>query len=970
VVVRLNTFGRPRITVDDGSYIVLQPLPAALLCYLAAGGPRDRDHLADLFWHTNKNGLNSLSTTLNRIRADIPGGVWVQGNTLVGTDLPSDIRDLRDAIGRAELESAEALVDAPFLDGVKLRRPSLEFEEWVVETRATLAATAEAALLRRGRIHYDSGAYGPAADVAEQAWKIALRDGFPSPNCFDEYHQLLASDSRPSASAVRTMAHDFGIDLPPVKAIALGQTARSDDASPAETSTIIGTKNQLFGCQDELQAIASSVATRRLTTIVGLGGSGKTRLTREFFAAQQTQEDFPHRFWVNLVDVTQHDLVAPAIAAALGYRFTSVEALAAQLPDEPVLLVLDNFEHLLEAAAVAHELVQHSESVHVLATSRVPLGLASESLIQLTGLKTSGESPDSPAEQLFIASARRVGVSDDQLGGPDHPAISDVCRRVGGNPLALELAGGWVQLLSPAEILDALSRSADLLDTSLVGDLRSMDAVLRQSWSSLADAEQQALMLLATFPAGCLAKEALALRELPTRSIGHLVKHSMVNMQIEGRITLHPLVADHAISERDQRPDLHHQFHQVLSTWCTQFSASIQKEPTSTQSRAYGAELANFTSAWLWAAHQRQWDLHRATLAPLRLFFADSGRISEGRPLLAAIADGLRSDPDGPPDLLAAVLEALGLFDVLSGQLGRAEPVLQEALSLIGDESAEIQAQVLQTTGYLQLATGQADAAATSFTAGLNSIGKAPSALTAKLQHDLAQVHHHRGERDLAASAARSALQSARSADDPTGMTRSYLLLADIEVETDPGNAVVLLNEGWAIAREASLDGLAIYFPHILGLAHLTMRKGEVAEDYFTQGMQAAHDLGQLPTVCANFIGRAEARLLQDNAAGAVEDLTDGIRLALKTSTGRYLMWAAVVSCRAARSRPSSAPQAKELLFLALQHPATDAEARMKAIDDLQTIYEEPVPANYGIDGEPPSFDEIAERSLRLITSA
>ena len=88
--VRLIAFGRPHIVRgDDGGEIALQPLPVAVLAYLAVGGPRDRDHLADLFWHGNKNGLNSLSTTLNRIRAELPGAVWMQGSTLVGAGHPT-----------------------------------------------------------------------------------------------------------------------------------------------------------------------------------------------------------------------------------------------------------------------------------------------------------------------------------------------------------------------------------------------------------------------------------------------------------------------------------------------------------------------------------------------------------------------------------------------------------------------------------------------------------------------------------------------------------------------------------------------------------------------------------------------------------------------------------------------------------------------------------------------------------------
>ena len=336
------------------------------------------------------------------------------------------------------------------------------------------------------------------------------------------------------------------------------------------------------------------------------------------------------------------------------------------------------------------------------------------------------------------------------------------------------------------------------------------------------------------------------------------------------------------------------------------------------------------------------------------------------------VADALRSDPNHPQELLAAILEALGWFQVLSGELSPARTRLDEALSLSSHDDPQGRAQILRSLGVLQLYAGEIDDATASFNEGLAIIANEPGPLTASLQFDLAQAHHYRGARVQAKVAARSALQAGRSADDWEVMTSSYLLLASIEVELDPERAIVLLNEGWVIAQEASLDSLAMYFPHALGLAHLNLQKADLAESHFTDGLQAANDVGQWPMTCANYVGRAEARLLRNETVNAIDDLKAGIRLALKTGTGRYLMWAAVISCRAAATRQVPSPLAKELLLLTLHHPATDQEARDKALKTLQDLFgespqPEPRPSD---DGLAAGLDEVAEMSLQLLAGS
>jgi predicted ATPase len=985
--VRLHTFGRAYVT-REGQELTLQPLAVAVLAYLTVGGPRDRTHLAELFWPNSTNRLNSLSTTLNRIRAQAPDTVWVRGNTLVGVDLDSDVCDVRDAIDRADFELVSELYRAPFLSDLRLRTPSLEFEEWVLEQRTSLVTTVELALLQQAQLLFTSGDHCAAARVAEEAWEMAVRDGFPSPDFFEMYHRILASAARPSATAVRSMAADIGIELPPVEPIVLMSIAAPEEPSPAPAEpnpasadlnpasntggSVAGELSPLFGFERELETVASSATANRLTTLVGLGGSGKTRLAAEYFNSADAEHSFAQRVWVNLRDVTGGDLVAPAIAASFGQRFETVAGLAQQLPDdEPILVVLDNFEHVIDAAGAVEELALGNDALRILVTSRVPLEVAVESLVMLNGLDTAGSESElgSPAEQLFVASACRAGVVGDRLDHSNRAAIGEVCRRVGGNPLALEIAGGWAQVLSPPEILEALSVDNTILGASMAGDLRTVESVLAQSWSALSETEQNTLMLLATFPSGCSTREALKLRELSIGSVGRLVKQSLVVLSTEGRFTLHPLVAGFALAELEKRPDQQRDFQQVLSAWCQSFARTAEQEqPAGTYSPALGAEIANFAQALAWDGEHRIWELHRSGLRPLRLFFADSGQFTEGRALFATIVGALRADPNADRDLLAAALEAHGWFHVLSGDLSHARTLLAEALTVSSGDAPYDQAQILRSLGVLNLHGGEIDEAAIHLNRALELLVNDPSELKAAAQFDLAQVHHYRGDREQAERLARQALQTGRSASDWPIMTASYLLLADIAVEIDPERAVVLLNEGWAIAKEASLDSLAIFFPFILGLAHLKLNEAKLAERSFTEGIDAAKSIDNLPTVSANYIGRAEANLRLERSADAADDLTAGIRLALKTGTGRYLMWAAVVSCQVAAGAAVGSA-ARDLLLLALHHPAADREARDKAIETLRELFDEdPPPGGGPLSDVEVSLDEVAERCLHLLT--
>ncbi len=211
----------------------------------------------------------------------------------------------------------------------------------------------------------------------------------------------------------------------------------------------------LIGRDDEVDEVVSLLlGDARLVTVVGAGGTGKTRLA--LAVADRLLDEFADgAFLVELAEVTTSDAVAGAIASVVG---TTADLLAGTLAGRELLLVLDNFEHVLGAAPLLSELLGAAPRLRVLVTSQAPLRLPEEQAYALTGL------PEAPAAALLIARAKRAsrGFGVDDAG---RATVVALCRELDGSPLAIELAAARLALLSPEELLERLRRSPDALGT-------------------------------------------------------------------------------------------------------------------------------------------------------------------------------------------------------------------------------------------------------------------------------------------------------------------------------------------------------------------------------------------------------------------------------------------------------------------------------------------------------------------------
>jgi predicted ATPase/tRNA A-37 threonylcarbamoyl transferase component Bud32 len=315
-----------------------------------------------------------------------------------------------------------------------------------------------------------------------------------------------------SASDVRRALDEMriGDDAPVLSTLPAGGTG----TLPADTTSFVGREREL-GETERL------LAATRLLTLTGPGGTGKTRLALQLAAIVRSQ--FPHGVWfVSLSEISDDRLVPSAVLHALGVRDFGAAALVDRatmaIGARQLLLLLDNFEHVAGAAGFVAALMIRCPHVRILVTSRAPLGIQGEQEFPVPPLQTperaDGNAARSEAVRLFDSRARAVRPTF-TLDDETVPVVAEICRRLDGLPLALELAAARAKMLSPRAILSRLENRLDLLRGSAPDRPArhgTMRAVIEWSYVLLTATERALFCRLAVFAGGASlhAAEALA----------------------------------------------------------------------------------------------------------------------------------------------------------------------------------------------------------------------------------------------------------------------------------------------------------------------------------------------------------------------------------------------------------------------------------------------------------------------------
>ena len=366
---------------------------------------------------------------------------------------------------------------------------------------------------------------------------------------------------------------DFEDPLPIYRLVVPGA---AEDSRPLRTSespsNLPGEVTSLVGRDEERAAIRDELRTSRIVTLTGPGGSGKTRLA--LAVARDERAAFPHGTWfVDLAAIRDPARIEPTIAAAMGVRESSEQpvedALRAHLRDRTCLLVLDNLEQLLpDGAQVVARLTRDASALRLIVTSRELLRISGERGHPVPPLEADA------GVALFVDRARehRPGLV---LGDDAMDAIRAIAERLGGLPLALELAAARIRMLSPAQIRDRLEHSLDLRGGSR--DLPERQQTLRAAiaWSDelLGEPERRLFARLGVFAGGWTAMTAEPVVNAAgdlgvdvVDGLESLADKSLIRVEpapsgaladeAETRFSLHPLLREYALERLAERGEL------------------------------------------------------------------------------------------------------------------------------------------------------------------------------------------------------------------------------------------------------------------------------------------------------------------------------------------------------------------------------------------------------------------------------
>ncbi|MCC7358876.1 MAG: AAA family ATPase [Anaerolineales bacterium] len=761
--LQLFLLGAPRLELAGAAVPLERRKALALLAYLTVTGQaQPRDALAALLWpEANaaearaalRRTLSVLNSALGGGTLDIerdsiavrPGALWADALALRDTAAqvarrhPAPQPPCGECL--AELSDAAVLYRGDFLAGFSLR-DSPDFDEWQFQQSETLRRELAETLEALTTGYAAEGDYRAALEPARRwvaldplhepaqraliklyAWagqSAAAQRAYlecrrlleaelgtaPEPETTRLYEAVRAGQAPEPPAASAALARG----RLPASTLAGGQRGHAPGGQranhlPAQTTPLLGRVEELAQLSERLADPAC-----RLVTVFGPGGSGKTRLALQAAAHYGVRTGQP-LYFVPLAATPTPDILVAAVAEAIGLSFHDEADATLQLldvlRDRQLLLVLDNFEHLLPGAGLLADILAQAPGVRVLVTSRERLHLHGEWVLEITGLPYP---PDAAAPnvdfyeavQLFVQSARQAR-ADFVLDDDARPAVVAICRLVEGLPLGLELAAAWTRMLSVGEIAAEITRNVDFLATNrrdVPARQRSLRAAFEHSWALLGEPERQALCRLAVFGRafGRDAAEQVAqvglpvlttladkslLRRLPPRAgAAQFELHELVK-----QFAVEKLAATPQDAEGPRRRHAHYYarlLSQAPGEVCDPNDADAFLTIIST-------EIENVRAAWDWAVTFGDLEALELAQEGLYKFYKRQSWLQEGKELAGLAARRLaelmptQPAPDRPRYLrLIALLQCHQAASLAGlGQIAKADVLYQRSLEVL-----------------------------------------------------------------------------------------------------------------------------------------------------------------------------------------------------------------------------------------------------------------------------------------------
>jgi len=397
---------------------------------------------------------------------------------------------------------------------------------------------------------------------------------------------------------------------------------------------------------DDLGALLDDPACR-LLTLVGPGGIGKTRLALEL--TSRKADSFPDgTYFVPLAPLSRSDDMECTIAEATPFRFQQNDidpheqffAYLREKQAKRVLIVLDNFEHLMDGTDIVSEILAATTGLKILVTSREALNLQEEWVRPIAGMA------DPDQVQLFADRARRVRGDFNLM--EDSRSIIEICHLVEGMPLAIELAAGWLKSLQPADIAQEIRRNLDILATrsrNLPERHRSIRSVFTHSWALLCDDERDVFRKLSVFRGGFTREAAEIVAGASLHTLAGLVDKSLV--RLNNRYDVHELLRQYALEQMppDEREAVQQAYIDYYLGLPHHLEAAIKSRHQIAALDTIAVDFENIRSAWQLAVQHGCYEALNRAVESLHFFADMRGRYHEMVSLLRSAVENFPPSP-------------------------------------------------------------------------------------------------------------------------------------------------------------------------------------------------------------------------------------------------------------------------------------------------------------------------------------
>jgi predicted ATPase/DNA-binding SARP family transcriptional activator/Tfp pilus assembly protein PilF len=829
--LKLRLLGPPQVELDGKKVEIKRRKALALLVYLAVSlAAHTRETLATLLWpeHDHSKAFAYLRTTLWTLNKAL-GESWLQVDREMVAIAPEanlwvDAHVFSAAFRKGESQTpanitrlieAVELYQGDFLAGFNLP-DSPAFDEWQFFERERLQSEFSELLDTLVENFISTGEFESAIPYARR--RLAL-DNLHEP----AHRQLLSlfawSGQRSAAlrqynEFVALLDTELGVSPEPqttdlYQAILEKRLPPPTTAQPspqpesryrARRSHLPPQATGFVGREIELDAITEMLAETncRLVSVVGPGGIGKTRLAIQ--VASQLVGRYPDGvFFVPLAPVTSERSLVTAIASAI--QFTYFEdgdpepQLIEYLRAKHMLLLVDNFEHLLAGGQLLSSILAQAPGMKILATSRERLHLQEEWVYNIQGLSYPEGEPEDDLESygaiaLFVQSARHVQ-SQFRFQNSDMLHIQRICQYVEGMPLAVELAAAWSEMLTTEEIADEVERSLDFLSAAAQNLPRrhhSVRAVFESSWQQLTSNEQNTLLKLSVFRAGFTppAAQAVAQASLPLLRV--LLNKSLIQRDETGRYAMHELLRqfthDKLAASVENCESTYRSYANYYVSYLQQLEPALKNGGQIEALDQIESEIDNLRSAWNWAVSSQSLDIIQSLLGGLLAFYFMRSRLDESAELFGHASEELQaaSLTEEESYLLGTlkVVHALILLDL--GQYQQGRQVAQEAIELLAHAESEDLAFTFILLGLLHTwpAEGREEAMFW-LTKGMEMLDGSDQWWEISLGYrGLGEVYHHAIDYDKSAQYYQKSLEISRRIGDRYGEGAALRALGEV----------------------------------------------------------------------------------------------------------------------------------------------------------------------------------------------